>query len=445
MGPKFFAGGARRSRLNSFFSNLVLLQHLQHLGHFNFGTRVKFAQNWKAFGLALALLCPAVASSAGEDFKQVFVFTSGTAGYHTFRIPAIVRATNGVLLAFAEGRRKSASDSGDIDLVLKRSLDGGLTWGALQIVGDGGTNTIGNPVPIVDTVTGRIILLTTHNRGSVTEAQVMSGEVVDRRVFVQDSGDNGATWTAAREITSDAKRGNWRGYATGPGHGIQLEHGPCAGRLVAACDHTTSHSSGWDACGAHLLLSDDHGATWRIGADNSPNDGLINPNESTLVELRDGKILVITRNQNGRAAGHRAAAWSGDGGETFDAPFKIQVDLISPVVEGSLLRFPGAELAHGGDWILFSAPADPSRRRTMTIRSSVDGARSWGRTKMIYNGPAAYSDMVALPGGKAGLLYEAGVKNPYEEIRFTVVSGDFLASPDTESPVETGSANGPKK
>jgi hypothetical protein len=82
--------------------------------------------------------------------SEVFVFQSKSEGYHTFRIPAIVRATNGTLLAFAEGRKNSSSDSGDIDLVLKRSFDNGRTWGRLQIIGDDGPNTFGNPLPILD-------------------------------------------------------------------------------------------------------------------------------------------------------------------------------------------------------------------------------------------------------------------------------------------------------
>jgi hypothetical protein len=52
------------------------------------------------------------------------VFESGTEGYHTFRIPAIVQAADGTLLAFAEGRADGGGDTGTIDLVLKRSADG---------------------------------------------------------------------------------------------------------------------------------------------------------------------------------------------------------------------------------------------------------------------------------------------------------------------------------
>ena len=62
------------------------------------------------------------------EVSQVTVFKSGVDGYHTYRIPAIVEAANGDLLAFAEGRKNGGGDAGDIDIVLKRSNDRGKTW-----------------------------------------------------------------------------------------------------------------------------------------------------------------------------------------------------------------------------------------------------------------------------------------------------------------------------
>ena len=91
-------------------------------------------------------------------------------GYHTFRIPSVIATTQGTLLAFAEGRRNSAGDAGDIDLVLKRSRDGGATWSALQIIADEGTQKIGDPCPVVDRRTGTIWLVTSQSLGTDTEA-----------------------------------------------------------------------------------------------------------------------------------------------------------------------------------------------------------------------------------------------------------------------------------
>lgn len=56
-------------------------------------------------------------------------YVSGRDGYAAYRIPAVVRTPRGTLLAFAEGRRDGPGDTGDIDLVVRRSADGGRTWG----------------------------------------------------------------------------------------------------------------------------------------------------------------------------------------------------------------------------------------------------------------------------------------------------------------------------
>ncbi|HZX01951.1 sialidase family protein, partial [Kribbella sp.] len=162
---------------------------------------------------------PARASSSGPAAPFVddsVLFQQKTDGYSCFRIPAIVHAANGDVLSFAEGRVADCGDDGDIDIVLRRSTDGGKTWGPLRVVSDGNGSTHGNPVPIVDNRTGRVVLVTTHNGPE----PCTNG--CDRDPYVQTSDDNGATWTAPRELT-DAKLPSWNfWYATGPMHGIQL-------------------------------------------------------------------------------------------------------------------------------------------------------------------------------------------------------------------------------
>ncbi|MFN7142066.1 MAG: exo-alpha-sialidase, partial [Limisphaerales bacterium] len=85
-----------------------------------------------------------------EALIQNDIFIAGTDGYHTYRIPSLIVTKKGTLLAFAEGRKNNRTDTGDIDIVLKRSTDGGKTWSAQQIVWDDGDNTCGNPSPVVD-------------------------------------------------------------------------------------------------------------------------------------------------------------------------------------------------------------------------------------------------------------------------------------------------------
>src|SRR5579885_941079 len=175
--------------------------------------------------LALALLA-CVGSLPAAEPEQKPVFVAGKDGYHTYRIPSLLVTKKGTLLAFCEGRKSSSSDSGDIDLLLRRSFDGGKTWGKTQVVWDDGANTCGNPCPVLDARTGTVWLLLTHNLGSDTEAQIVSRTGKGTRtVWVTRSDDDGATWARPVEITRAVKRPDWTWYATGPGVGIQTKSG----------------------------------------------------------------------------------------------------------------------------------------------------------------------------------------------------------------------------
>src|SRR5690349_257862 len=135
------------------------------------------------------------------------VYQAGVGGYHTFRIPSVIAAGSGTLLAFAEGRREGASDAGGIDLVLKRSGDGGASWSALSVIGDDGRNTVGNPCPLLDRATGTLWLLTTRNLGTDREKDIVAGTSQGARtVWAMKSTDDGDTWSTPVEITTSVKR-----------------------------------------------------------------------------------------------------------------------------------------------------------------------------------------------------------------------------------------------
>ncbi len=350
--------------------------------------------------LLSASLCPAV------EPVQAPVFVSGQGGYHTYRIPAVIASPRGTLLAFCEGRKTSRRDSGNIDLLLKRSEDGGKTWGETQVVWDDGENTCGNPCPVVDAKTGTIWLLLTHNLGSDTEGSIVSGKSQGgRTVWVTKSTDDGRTWAKPTEITRDVKKPHWTWYATGPGVGIQLR----TGRLLIPCD---SKSDGGKVRESHVIYSDDGGTTWKLG-------GVVGPdcNESQVVELADGAVLLNMRTYRGN--NRRLVAVSRDGGETFGKPIEDE-HLIEPVCQASILRLPGEK---GG--ILFSNPASLKREK-MTVRLSTDEAKTWKFARELHAGPAAYSCLTVLPDGEIGCLYERGEKNPYESITFARFSRQWL-------------------
>ncbi|MFI7638995.1 exo-alpha-sialidase [Nonomuraea sp. NPDC049400] len=366
---------------------------------------------------------PGATADTAPFVDEQVLYKQGDFGYGCFRIPAVVRATNGMLLAFAEGRVKDCGDDEDIDLVLRRSADGGRTWGPLQVISEGNGTTHGNPVPIVDERTGRVVLVSTHNGAEPCP------NGCDRDPWVQFSDDHGATWSAAREMT-EGKRPEWNfWYATGPMHGIQLKHGPHAGRLVVGASFESWDRVGKHVYGTHLLYSDDSGVTWNIGAETSRDDGTVIAQEVTVVELTDGRIYASAR-ERGTDDGNRAYATSSDSGETWDAPFRTMPALATTDVQASLLRF-------GEGRILFSSPMHPGAREAMGIRSSYDEGRrfeTWDQGKVFYWGPTAYSDMVRLDGDEAALMYEAGNITPYEQIRFARFNEAYLETPNGTPP-----------
>ncbi len=342
-----------------------------------------------------------------------FVFRSGEAGYHTFRIPSAIVASNGTLLAFCEGRKQSRSDAGDIDLVLRRSSDGGRTWGPLELVWDDVNNTCGNPCPVLDKTTGELWLLLTWNRGDDTESRIIAQTSKDtRRVFVTRSADHGRTWDKPREITTRVKATNWTWYATGPGAGIQIEGGPHRRRLVIPCDHI---EAGTKLYFSHVIYSDDHGQTWKLGG-STPRPSV---NECEVVELSDHRLLLNMRNYD-RAQRTRQVAISRDGGLTWTDQRHAPA-LVEPICQASIRRYSWPESGRK-NLILFSNPASTERKQ-MTVRLSEDDAQSWLVAKELTPGPAAYSCLVVLPDGTIGCLHERGNRAPYETIvldRFTL-------------------------
>lgn len=366
----------------------------------------------------------ASAPAAPANLTQVEVFTRGQEHYHTFRIPAAVATRQGTLLAFCEGRKLGSGDAGDMDLVLRRSPDGGRTWGALQVVWNDGTNTCGNPCPVLDRDTGTIWLLLAWNRGEDREPQIIAQQSRDtRRVFVTHSTDDGLTWARPRELTGEVKLTNWTWYATGPGAGIQIEHGPHQGRLVIPCDHI---EAGTKRYFSHVIFSDDHGQTWKLGG-STPRDQV---NECEVVELAGGRLLLNMRNYD-RAQRARQTARSTDGGWTWTDQ-RHDPALIEPICQASIRRLDWPAAGQPGR-ILFSNPAS-TKREKLTVRLSEDDAQTWPLARELHAGPAAYSCLVILPDRTIGCLYERGDTSPYERISFARFPLEWLRANAGDSP-----------
>lgn len=361
--------------------------------------------------------CSPANSSSDAKVPKTTVFKSGQDGYHTYRIPAIVRAENGDLLAFAEARKNDSGDHGDIDIVLKRSADEGKTWGPMQLVQDEWENPdarvwIGNPSPVVDSMNpkhlGRIWLPFTRSNAAM---------------FVTYSDDHGKTWSPPRDISKTAMKPEWNWCATGPVHSIQLLRGPHKGRLVIPTDHKINEPLSW---GSHIVYSDDHGETWQLGAsDTRLATEPIHPNECVAVELTDGRIYINSRDHLGSSPETRVVAYSSDGGETYDARFEPDPQFVTPVVQNSALRFAARDQDADQNILVYSCPGNPKSRRDLTVLASFDESRTWPSSQLIHKGPVAYSDLVKLDDQRLGVLYEAG-KKLYGEILFAVVDVNLL-------------------
>ena len=319
-----------------------------------------------------------------DDLEFITLYARGDAGYNTFKIPTMVVAPDGTVLAFAEARTDSQEDWSKTDVVVRRSTDQGKTWSPLEVLFEDGDNVMGNACPVVDKSTGYIHLLFTKNNDTA---------------FKTRSEDNGLTWAEPGEITSSVKLPGWTWYAFGPSHGIQMENGT----LMIPADHVEKRKMY-----AHVVFSRDGGATWELGG-NVPGG-----EEATLAQLDDGCLYINVRPVR---AGSRVTARSYDNGLTF-TDWANDPALPDPMCQGSLLKI---ERPGEGGICLFTNPADALHRERMTVRLSEDGCRTWAYSKVLYEGLASYSALTLIDAETelVGAFFECGGNFYAEEMVFT--------------------------
>ncbi|MGQ9576577.1 MAG: sialidase family protein [Thermoguttaceae bacterium] len=363
--------------------------------------------------LALSIGVWLVAAAAwAEPLLHVDVYVSGTQGYHSFRIPAIETAPDGSLLAFAEARKYSLADPGfgkqDIDLVLRRSTDGGKTWSAMTVIEDPGELwSAANPATVVDRPSGRIWLLYLRCKPERNTQTARPG-TDDNQVLARTSEDNGVTWSEPIDLTRvsrDFGDPRWRTSVVGPGGAIQDRHG----RLLAPVWR-------FEPFGVFLLYSEDRGRTWQ----RSPLvPGGKGGDENQLVELADGRILMDIR-QN--AGGHRWVASSRDGGKSWSEPRPgLEVTPVACAIQRWTLKAAGDDR----DRIVWTGPKGPGRMN-LVARLSYDEGLTFPVERPIWEGPAAYSDLTILNDKTVGVLWERGVERGYQFITFTRFGREWL-------------------
>jgi len=387
--------------------------------------------------LAAALSVAAAAAAAAPTLIDVYhraQTDSANVSYFCFRIPVLARAASGALIAFAEGRHLNCDDAGDVRIVRRISHDDGATWSPIDQVKAEAGHTIGNPCPIVDLVTGTVHLIYSRD---------------NREIFVTRSTDGGLTWgasanlTAALAFTLDPTNAF---AASGPPGGLQLP----SGRLIGAMYYV-----GLNGSRSAALLSDDHGATWRRGADVPVSQQPL-PNASSVVYFSgesqvapypDGgpmavAILLRVRGdfvasargrQVWRAASagrtspaavdhNHALAISLDGGESWGAARLLP--LTSSYCEGSV--------AWDGTRLLLSAPSTTNGgRANLTLwsaRRDASGRLTPAFAQTIYGGAAAYSSLLAgREEGRLLSLFERD-NDPYVPHNLTLATLELAAT-----------------
>ncbi|MBS0591192.1 MAG: exo-alpha-sialidase [Proteobacteria bacterium] len=349
---------------------------------------------------------------------RVTLARAGEAGVDTYRIPALAVTRAGTLLASYDARWDSSKDlPGNIDILLRRSLDNGRSWNAPQrIVHYGNGVGGGDSSLLVDRDTGRVFLFFTYAPRGVGLANAQAGNALDSITTMHPrymwSDDDGLSWQGPRDLIADIKNPTWAGMFAGSGHGIQLSSDRIArGRLIQP--YVFRGDNGLNAVNAY---SDDHGATWRMGA---PIGGGLD--ESKAVELADGTVMQNIRSSDARVHA-RLVARSQDGGIHFDAA-QPDAQLPDPHDNGDIIRvapdaMPDSAQAH---WLLFSNNADAHERRKLTVRLSCDEGRTWNAGRLFVAGESMYSVLARLPDGSFGLFYE-GEAGRLEFERFSLES-----------------------
>jgi sialidase-1 len=362
------------------------------------------------------IAAPVIAAGATPSFQTERLFQGAAGGYSIYRIPGIIVTKKGTILAYTEARRSNGGDWDTIDVVMRRSSDGGATFSPQKVVAHAPGKIERSPVAIErkqgqpDDVTYNNPLAIAGSDGAVHFLFCLEY----MRAFYMRSDDDGQTFSSPVEITSafEAFRPDyaWRVIATGPGHGIQLANG----RLVvpvwlalgtAGNGHHPSVNS--------TIYSDDHGATWHRGEIAVPNTSdFPDPNETTVAQLADGAVMLNVRTE--AKENRRTIVISKDGATHWSAPH-LQADLPDPICFAALMRL-STKKTGGKDRLLFVNPDNLQRadgkesrskdRVNLTVRLSYDEGDHWTVSRTIESGATGYADLSVLPDGTILCLYE---------------------------------------
>jgi sialidase-1 len=340
---------------------------------------------------------------------------TGFDGIHSYRIPGLVTTPKGTLIAVYDIRKNSSVDlQDDVDVGMSRSTDGGDTWDPMEVIMDMGTygglpqdqNGVGDPTVLVDPSTGYIYVVALWAHGKPGERiwfssrQGMTPQETGQLVLTK-SEDDGGTWSAPVNITTQLKDPSWNLFFNGPGMGITLKDGTLVFPAQFKDADQMPHST--------IVYSKDKGDTWKVGTGAKSNT-----TEAQVVELTNGSLMLNMRDNRG---GFRSIAITENMGETWVEHSSSRSALVEPVCMASIIRHPTDDL------LLFSNPAVSDGRYNMTIKSSTDQGLSWpvGQQLLLDEGPGwGYSCLTLIDQEHVGILYESSVAHmTFQKIKLT--------------------------
>ncbi|XP_072180663.1 sialidase-1-like [Diadema setosum] len=347
--------------------------------------------------------------------EQIIWESGGPEDVAAYRIPLLIQVPTGDLLAFSEARKYSTRDSGAKFIAMRRSSNGGDSWGPNTFILNNynvpdGTN-LGTIT--VDRLNSRLILIHTFCIHSATACVNGTGEK-PAGIYMITSPDWGYSWSEPVYLADGNPLLKNLHYNPGPGYGIQKMYEPHKGRLVTC---------GQGRHSLFCLTSDDNGTTWQMTPGlmkipyqlSSMKTGDFEPGEVQVIELKNGTLLINARNQMSFHCHCRIQALSFDGGETFPLPYvTLKEELIDPRVCGSLLPF--------GDVLFFSNPFNPSKRVNLTLHWSVDSGETYPNFLTLYEKSSGYSCLSAIDENHIGLVYE---KDDLKYISFLKIQLNF--------------------